>query len=157
MQCSPANRVFARVFAPAGAAPFLSDLEKGIDAAWRKAFSENRAEAGRETSGEYRPAATSFEDEQAFYIELDAPGITSEQVQVSVEGSTLEVAWDRKAPEQLPESWRNERRFGRFSRQFEFAETADFEKVEAKLEAGVLRLKVAKQPVAGRKQIPVQG
>lgn len=157
MQCSPANRVFARVFAPTSAAPFFTDLEKGIDAAWRKAFSENRTEGGRETSGEYRPAATSFEDEHAFYIELDAPGITSEQVQVSVEGSMLEVAWDRKAPEQLPEAWRNERRFGRFSRQFEFAETADFEKVEAKLEAGVLRLKVAKQPVAGRKQIPVQG
>lgn len=157
MQCSPSNRVFARVFAPNGTAPFFTDLEKGLDAAWRKAFSENRGQNDAESGGEFRPAATSFEDEQSFHIELDAPGITSEQVQVSVEGSQLEVAWDRKAPEQRPESWRNERRFGRFSRQFEFAETADLEKVEAKLEAGVLRIKVAKQPVAGRKQIPVQG
>ncbi len=157
MQCSPSNRVFARVFAPAATAPFLTDLEKGIDAAWRRAFSENRGETNGEAAGAYRPAATSFEDEHAFHIELDAPGITSEQVQVSVEGSQLEVAWDRKAPEQLPESWRNERRFGRFSRHFEFAETADMEKVEAKLEGGVLRIKVAKQPVPGRKQIPVQG
>lgn len=153
MQCTPNNRVFARVFAPAGVAPFLNDLEKGLDAAWRKAFDENR----ENRSGEYRPAATSFEDDQAFHLELDAPGITADQVQVSVEGATLEVAWDRKAPEQTSETWRSEGRFGHFSRQFEFGETANLEQVEAKLELGVLRLKVAKQPMVGRKQIVVQG
>jgi HSP20 family protein len=153
MQCSPTNRVFARVFAPSAVSPFFSDLEKGIDAAWRKAFQEN----GEQTTGEYRPAATSFEDEHAFHIELDAPGITSEQVQVSVEGSQLEIAWERKAPEERPETWRSERRYGRFSRQFEFGETANLEQVEAKLEQGVLRIKVGKQPVPGRKQIQVQG
>lgn len=156
MQCSPSNRVFARVFAPS-AAPFFSDLEKSLDAAWRKAFHENKDQTFREGAGEYRPAATTFEDEHAFHIELDAPGITSEQVQVSVEGSQLEVAWERKAPEQLPETWRNERRFGKFVRHFEFAETANLEQIEAKLEQGVLRIKVAKQPVVGRKQIAVQG
>lgn len=153
MQCSPSNRVFTRVFAPSSAAPFFSDLEKSLDAAWRKAFHEN----GDSGAGEFRPAATSFEDEQAFYIELDAPGITNEQVSVSVEGAELEVSWERKSPEQLPETWRNERRFGKFTRRFEFSETANLDQIEAKLDQGVLRIKVAKQPVPSRKQIPVQG
>jgi HSP20 family protein len=153
MQGSPANRVFARVFAPANGNPFFTDLEKGLDAAWRRAFSENREPA----PGEYRPAATSFEDDQSFHIELDAPGITSEEVQVSIEGSELSVSWERKAPEQLPETWQNERRFGRFARTFEFTETANLDQIEAKLEHGVLRITVAKQPVPGRKQIPVKG
>lgn len=153
MNCSPSNRVFTHVFAPSAAAPFFSDLEKSLDAAWRKTFQENKENG----AGEFRPAATSFESEHAFHIELDAPGITSEQVQVSVEGPQLEVAWERKAPEQLPETWRNERRFGKFVRQFEFGETANLDQIEAKLEQGVLRIKVAKQPVVGRKQIPVQG
>jgi HSP20 family molecular chaperone IbpA len=153
MQCNPTNRVLARVFAPAATPPFFADLEKGFDAAWRRAFRESRENG----SGEFRPAATSYEDESAFYLELDAPGISADQVQVSAEGQCLEVSWERKPAEPTPKQWRNERRFGKFRRKFEFGEEANLDQVEARLDMGVLRLKVAKQPVPGRKQIPVQG
>ena len=49
MQCGPSNRVFARVFTPSGAAPFFTDLEKSLDAAWRKAFHEK----GDSDAGEF--------------------------------------------------------------------------------------------------------
>jgi len=75
-------------------------------------------------------------------------GIDEKDLDVSVENNTLTVKGERKfeAEEKEENFHRIERRYGSFFRAFTLPSTVDTEHVQAKYNAGVLKLELLKKP-----------
>jgi HSP20 family protein len=73
------------------------------------------------------------------------------------EGNRLTIQGERRAPEIEGASWlRQERPFGKFTREIVLPALVDPDKVEAKYELGVLRLTLPKHEAARPRKIVVQ-
>lgn len=95
-----------------------------------------------------------WEDEGAFYIEADVPGIAAEDVDVSIEKGKLTIRGERK-PSRESSSQFDERFYGPFERTVSLNEWIDPRSVEASLQDGVLQLKLAKRPESQRQKINI--
>jgi HSP20 family protein len=110
-----------------------------------------------ETKASFAPAVDVYEDEQKVVLKLEVPGIEEKDLDVSVEKNTLTVKGERKFEKEEKEEnfHRIERRFGSFYRAFTLPTTVDTENVDAKYDAGVLKIELKKKPEAQPKQIKV--
>ena len=99
-----------------------------------------------------------WEDDNAVHAEADLPGVDPAKLEVTVtEGNRLTIQGERRAPEIEGASWlRQERPFGKFSREILLPALVDPDKVEAKYELGVLRLTLPKHEAARPRKIVVQ-
>lgn len=95
------------------------------------------------------------ETADSYVVRADLPGIKEENVDVSLHNGVLSVTGARVAEERKEgESYFvYERQYGSFSRSFSLPETADADKVEAKLEHGVLTVVIGKRAEAKPKKI----
>ena len=109
------------------------------------------------TTGSFVPAVDVYEDEKKVVLKLEVPGIEEKDLDVRVENNTLTVKGERKFEKEEKEEnfHRIERRYGSFYRSFTLPSTVDTENVDAKYEAGVLKLELKKKPEAQPKQIKV--
>jgi len=111
---------------------------------------EEMLQPGRphEAFPEYRwvPAADVYEDRGHYFIELEVPGVQIDDVELTCEANALRVSGERKAAMELTREsvHRMERYLGPFGREFTFPEALDPAKVEARMEAGVLSVKIPK-------------
>lgn len=105
------------------------------------------------------PALNVWEDGNAFYAEAELPGLATEQLEVYViDGNQLTVQGERKPAEAPQGTWhRRERGFGKFSRTVILPADVEADKVEAKLESGVLRVTLPKSAAARSRKIDVKG
>ena len=92
------------------------------------------------------PAADVFEDGGNFYVELELPGIQLDDVELVCEGNILRVLGERKPLMELTREsvQRMERYLGPFGREFAFPEALESSRVEARLQDGVLSVKIPK-------------
>jgi HSP20 family protein len=109
------------------------------------------------TTASFVPAVDVYEDEKKVVLKLEVPGIAEKDLDVSVENNVLTVKGERKfsAEEKEENFHRIERRYGSFYRAFTLPSTVDTETIDAKYDAGVLRLELKKKPEAQPKQIKV--
>lgn len=120
-------------------------------------FRELEREFPWSQNGERKTAPMSvWDDAAAVYIEMDVPGISLENLDVSVEKGKLTIRGERKAPERSPEYLHEERFFGQFERGIMLSEWVDPATVEATLHDGVLCLKLAKRPEAQPQKIAIR-
>src|SRR5208282_677751 len=79
------------------------------------------------TTASFIPAVDIYEDDKKVVLKLEVPGIEEEDLDVSVENSTLTVKGERKfASEEKEENFhRIERRYGSFYRAFTLPSTVD--------------------------------
>ena len=82
-----------------------------------------------------------------FVIELDMPGVSPESIDLDVERNVLTVSAERVSRNGDWEMLASERPRGVFSRQLVLGDNLDLDRIEARYDAGVLRLSV---PVAER-------
>jgi HSP20 family protein len=103
------------------------------------------------------PAVNVWEDNDAFYLEAEVPGLKQEDVNIAVtQRNVLTLSGERK-PEDGEGRWhRRERGFGRFQRVLRLPAPVDADKVEAKLDNGVLRLTLPKHEDAKPRRIAVK-
>jgi len=104
----------------------------------------------------WRAPASIWEAAGAFHIELDAPGVAKEDVELTFDKGVLQITLDRKAPEGDRTNWHNERGFGRVRRSISLPETVDPETIAAELTGGVLHVSITKRPEAQPKRIDVK-
>jgi HSP20 family protein len=115
-------------------------------------------DVGESTRGAWTPALDVFETQEKFVITMELPGVSPDDVDISVEDSTLMVRGERKFySEQQEESFlRIERRFGEFTRSLTLPSTADAESIQASFDQGVLRVEVPKREEAKPRKISIK-
>jgi HSP20 family protein len=122
-------RNFAPVF-PAVLSNFLNDFER-VAPAHQQSF----------------PAVNVIEKENAFKIELAAPGLKKEDFKVNVHENTLTISTEKKEEktENVGKYTRKEFNFSTFKRSFALPKNVDGEKIVAIYNDGVLGLELPKK------------
>lgn len=113
---------------------------------------------------DFRPKNNLCEDEKNYYIQLDLPGMTKEQINMEIsEDNILTISGERPNKYKTPENnnmkiSKMECQYGKFSRSFSIPETADLDKIQAKMENGSLEVIIpkAEPPKTQRRTIQVQ-
>jgi HSP20 family protein len=103
------------------------------------------------------PALNLYETEDAYVLTAEIPGIAPEELEISLEGSTVTLRGERKqASEEGASVHRSERPAGAFRRAIDLPVPIDGEKVEAVHRNGVLTLRLPKAPEHRPRQISVK-
>ncbi|HEY7159367.1 MAG TPA: Hsp20/alpha crystallin family protein [Gemmataceae bacterium] len=104
------------------------------------------------------PALNVWEDGDDLYVEAELPGLDLKDVEIYVAGGDqLMLKGERKACAPDKGVWhRQERTFGVFKRSLTLPFAVEADKVDARLENGVLHLKLTKHESARPRKIPVK-
>jgi HSP20 family protein len=96
-------------------------------------------------AGQAKPQSATVEDqEKAYSVQLDVPGLAREQLEVGIEADVVRVSSKADAPRQVKAAWR-------------FPLEIDADQSTAKLEHGVLTLTLGKKsPVSNVAQVTIQ-
>jgi HSP20 family protein len=98
------------------------------------------------------PAVNVREDNDNFYVEVAAPGMKKEDLNVELDGTTLTIRSEKKDEREEKEGEKYNRRefsYQSFQRVFELpAHVVDAEHIEAKYEHGLLHLTIPKKEEA---------
>ena len=107
---------------------------------------------------EFSPALDVSEDENAYRLNAELPGVDPKDVHVTVESGVLTLRGEKKEESEKKEKnyHRLERRYGSFSRSLRFPVEVDAEKVEARYNNGVLEITVPKAESVKPKRIEVK-
>ena len=107
---------------------------------------------------ENRCAPSVWETPDEYFVEIAAPGLDEDAISIELAGSELTIYLRRSAQNDETESgryWRRERAQGDATLAVSFPSAVDAEHAEARLERGVLLLKVPKMEKARVKKIDV--
>jgi len=110
-------------------------------------------------TGAYTPRFDVKETKDAYVLKADLPGVKDEEVDVSLSGNMLTISGKKEEEhkEEGEQYYAMERTYGSFSRSFSLPDMADGERIEAKLENGVLTLTLGKkQPVSNARTIEIK-
>ncbi|MBX3250342.1 MAG: Hsp20/alpha crystallin family protein [Myxococcales bacterium] len=106
----------------------------------------------------FRPAVDIHEDDEAFSVDVEVPGMSPDDIRVDVEKNLLTVSGERRlSREEQKDGYRRvERSYGSFTRSFTLPDTVDAESIEASTANGVLTLRLPKKPAPGARRIDVK-
>ena len=106
------------------------------------------------------PAVNIFETNEAYHLELNAPGRSKEDFKVNFENDLLTISYVKPEEKQSDEfkTVRREFGFNSFTRSFHVDEKINAENIQAKYENGLLKLWLPKkeEPKKEVKQINIQ-
>ena len=109
----------------------------------------------RAERGYYAPASV-WEEDSAYHVELDVPGVAREDIEITFDKGKLTISAERKAPEDKGNHWHEERGYGKAVREIALSKQVDPDSIVAELTGGVLHVTVAKTPQAQPKKIEVK-
>lgn len=104
------------------------------------------------------PAVNIWESDSGYHLEAELPGLTMEDLHISLTGNELSLSGERK-PETTDDKsvyHRRERGFGKFARLVRLPTDVDADRVEATLKDGVLNLTLPKAAAARPRKIEVK-
>ena len=109
-------------------------------------------------TAKWAPSVDISEDEKAFTLLADIPGVEPKDIDISMEKGVLTIKGERQSEnvEEKENYRRVERESGQFYRRFTLPDSADADKIEAKSEHGVLKITIPKQEVAVSRRIEVK-
>lgn len=115
---------------------------------------------GRTAQQYWVPSLDAWETEQAFVVQLDLPGLSPEDVDISFDRHTLTIRGNRAATVQAPEKgetrvYFTERPSGAFSRTLRFPRYVVGDKIEAQYNNGVLTIMLPKAEEAKPRKITI--
>ncbi len=104
------------------------------------------------------PAVDIIEEQDAFLLRADVPGVDNADIDVSMDNGVLSVSGERRAEERKEDTGtqRIERTTGRFLRRFTLPDTADAEGITAKTRNGILEVTIPKLPEIQARRISVE-
>jgi HSP20 family protein len=107
---------------------------------------------------EWMPPVDIAEDEKEYTIKVELPGVSKEDVKVTVEGGVLSITGERKAEKEEKDKkyHRIERSYGSFFRSFTLPEGTSTEKIGAGFKDGILKLHLPKDEKAKSKTVDVK-
>ena len=139
-------------FGRSGFGHMLESLHRDMD---RMFEGMQPSTAGEGNGGTFAlaPALDASEDEKAFYISAELPGLEEKNIHVDLTGNTLTIQGEKSTEqeEQDKSFHRRERSYGRFYRAITLPVEVDQDAIKADFKNGVLKLTLPKTDAAKEK------
>jgi len=118
-------------------------------------FARSRPATARK--GDWVPAVDIREEENRFVLTADVPGVSRENIDITLEDGVLTIRGERSArQESEAEGYRRRERVqGAFQRQFTLPDTVNAEQINATVKDGVLEIAIPKLEKPRPKKITV--
>ncbi|MGE0631328.1 MAG: Hsp20/alpha crystallin family protein [Pseudobdellovibrionaceae bacterium] len=135
----------------------LLDKEDDFDEMWSRAWSQKELPLESQERSFFKPKVDVTEDETAYMLSFDLPGLKNEDIRIDLYGDTLTISGERQLRTMGPNVgvFRLERNYGKFSRSFTLPANSDTQNINADYQDGVLELRIPKSKAANR-SIPVR-
>jgi HSP20 family protein len=128
----------------------ILSLQERMNRLFEESLSRERELPSGERGSAWSPAADVYETADSFVVLAELPGVSEDDVVVSVDGDELRLRGQRRQPGPRPESFaRLERSYGPFARDFRFSCEVDPDRVNAAFDDGLLRIEIRKLLGAG--------
>jgi HSP20 family protein len=104
------------------------------------------------------PALDMYEDRNDVVVKAEIPGMTKDEVEISVSESTLTLKGEKKKEEEVKEKdyYRCEREYGAFMRRVTLPAEVKAEDAKATFKDGVLEIRLPKSEEAKKKAVHVE-
>lgn len=136
-------------------ASLVSEMHRGIDRIF-DSLMNGAWTNGNGSRGWFVPVDV-VEKDDAIVARLDLPGVRKDDLTIEVDDGVLTVRGERSAEREVSGAGfeRIERSFGRFSRSLRVPRNVDAERIEAKLDHGVLELRMPKTEETKARRIEI--
>jgi len=95
----------------------------------------------------YWPEVNIYEDENSFMVLANVPGMTKEEISISLKDNSLKISGTKKTAEKEEINYHlRERKHGDFERNFLLDEKVDVNNISAEMKNGLLLIKIPKSP-----------
>ena len=127
------------------------DLDRLVDGLFQSPVSA-------EGQARFSPAVDIEETSEGYVLRADLPGLSQDEVKVSITGDTLTLRGERKREERRKDGriHRVERVHGAFERSFTFEIPVRSDGVAASYKDGVLEIRVPKADVARQREVEIK-
>jgi HSP20 family protein len=136
----------------------VTSLPEQINQVFRDVFPEmDSLEQSLLAPMSFAPKTDVYEEADRIVLEMEAPGLREEDLNLTLEGNALTISGERKQRNEWKEGryQRVERHYGSFCRTFTLPSAVDPNSIEAKYEHGVLHISMSKRADARPRQIQV--
>jgi len=108
-------------------------------------------------AGQWAPRVDIREADDALLVQAELPGIDKKDVKLEVKNGVLTLSGERRYEKDVKEEnvHRVERAYGKFARSFSLPTNVDTSQVAAKMEDGVLEIRLPKRASATAKTISI--
>lgn len=96
------------------------------------------------------------EDDNAYAVHADIPGVNKEDIQVNIEGSEVSISAETKTEKEGEKVLRSERYVGKVARRFTLAHDIDEAQARAQYTDGVLKLTLPKKAAGSARKLAIQ-
>ena len=106
----------------------------------------------------WSPRVDVWEEDKNYLVESDLPGLTREDISITMDENLLTISGERKRETEKSERkmYRRERLAGKFSRSLNFPGDLNAEAIKAVFKDGVLRISIPKTEVAEPRRIEIE-
>jgi len=106
----------------------------------------------------WTPAVDIVEDNDAFVVTADLPGLTKRDISINIKENMLTVSGERKSEikDEKRNYCRTERRYGVFKRSFQLTDKVIADKISATFKDGVLTVNIPKAEEVKPKEIEIK-
>ena len=138
----------------------LNELEQ-MNQRLRRMLEQTFGELGWSSSllteaGGWSPFVDIEEQDDAYELEVELPGVKREDVNIEVVGNELSITGEIKEKERKGAMRRRTRRTGRFEYRVRLPDQVDSSKIQASLDQGVLTVRVPKAERAKRQKVEIK-
>lgn len=137
---------------------FTRSLDRLFDDTFERYFGARQQEGGDAAVAQRAPSLDVTESDKAYTVTAELPGITKDDVKVSIDGRRVTIQAQTSKTQEKKEGERvvySERSSSSFSRTFTLPVEVDQAASQAKLEHGVLTLTLAKRSAQTGAQLPI--
>lgn len=119
----------------------------GVGDSWWPSIYGPLRQAGQKIADFFAPQAEAAATDDAYEISIELPGVTKENIDVSVHENVLTIKGEKRSErtEKGKTYFFSEREYGSFQRSFRLPADAHADKITADFKDGVLDVKIAKQ------------
>ena len=103
------------------------------------------------------PSVDIFEEKGEMVIKAEMPGMSKDDVNVSITENTVTISGEKKQEEKVEKKdyYRVERSYGSFCRSFRLPENVNSDKVKASFKEGVLEVRIPKTKEGKQKKVEI--
>jgi HSP20 family protein len=139
----------------------MAEMERRMDEAMRYPMILRRPMPWWRTPAEemaWLPAIEVFDKKDKLVVRAEVPGMKPEEIDISVNDSTLTIKGERKSESEVNEEdyYRREMSYGRFSRSVALPAKVQADKVDASYDDGILEITLSKISEAKRRKVAVK-